>query len=135
MGLYNYVNYPNRCRKCGCPINDWQTKDGEYEDLCFKVVSIEKVSNFYDICPQCNAWNEYRRIDGQLILIDCDEQMEYVKCKNCKWSWEYTYDEDLGTENRIISKKGYYLRCPLTSGLYFEKEPIELLGDQNEIQN
>lgn len=128
MGLYNYVNYPSKCRKCGFLINSWQTKDDTIYDLALISVPIEDINEFHDICPKCQAWNKYRRIGEKLVLIDCESDiMEYVRCKKCQWSWNYTYDKDLKVEDCIIAKKGYYLRCPFGQGLYFEKEPVKLL--------
>lgn len=91
-------------------------------------VPAEEVNEFYDICPKCGAWNQYQNINGKLVLLDCQyDVMEYTRCKNCEHNHEYSYDEDLKIGERLLAKKGYYMNCLLAKGLYFEKEPIELL--------
>lgn len=132
MGVYNYVKFKARCRKCGCEINSWQTKDNNKYDLCFFNVPHDEVGEFYTICENCDTWNEYRWVDGKLILIDCDEVMDYVKCKKCQWSWDYIRNKDEYINGELFIKKGYYLQCPFYQSLYFEKEPVELLRNNSE---
>jgi hypothetical protein len=92
------------------------------------LVPADEVDEFHGICPKCDAWNQYRNISGKLVLVDCRYNvMEYIRCKNCNHNNEYSYDEDLKIGEHLLVKKGYYMNCLLAKGLYFEKEPIELL--------
>lgn len=59
MGLFDYVNFEMACPKCGAPLHDFQTKDG---DVYMNTVEIEAVTSFYTACPQCKHWVELTRV-------------------------------------------------------------------------
>lgn len=69
MGLYNMVNFSTKCPKCGEPITDFQTKDG---DLNCRTVDFFEVDNFYSSCDKCGTILEYtlKPEIRKLITID-----------------------------------------------------------------
>lgn len=124
MGLYNYVNYPAKCRKCGKEINDWQTKDDKIHDLALIPVPVEDVDEFHDSCFCCGAWNEFQRIDGELFLINCDlEEMQYNQCKECQWHHSFEIEKEIDLKWQFL-KPGFHMVCSnMQNRLWFENRP------------
>lgn len=60
MGLYDHVvDVPSTpCRKCGQPLDGWQTTDREPRLL---EVSYLNCDSFYTYCTGCREWHEYAR--------------------------------------------------------------------------
>ena len=57
MGMYDTVIGITRdCEKCGEPLKDWQSKDGECD---LKELNYWEVDNFYTSCDVCDTWHEY----------------------------------------------------------------------------
>ena len=59
MGMFDYVAYEAPCKKCGAPLTNWQSKDG---DCVMERISFRDVRHFYTSCNTCGTWNEYRVI-------------------------------------------------------------------------
>jgi hypothetical protein len=56
MGMFDYVKFECECPDCGCPVTEFQSKDGE----CDMVTLLpEDVKNFYTSCPCCKLWIEF----------------------------------------------------------------------------
>lgn len=59
MGMFDWVRMPGlMCYNCGeeMPEKGWQSKSGE---CLLDELEPKDVKNFYQMCPGCDAWNEY----------------------------------------------------------------------------
>lgn len=81
MGMFDYVNFKADCFLCGSRIADnWQTKDSEEGDCTLSVVDLWQVEGLvYNICPKCEAWNEYEVRGGTPVLKPQEELPEYQR--------------------------------------------------------
>ncbi len=70
MGMFDYVNYSAPCWKCGAIIKRFQSKDAGCH---LETVEPNEVSNFYDMCDSCGAWNEYNVIRPTDVTIELNE--------------------------------------------------------------
>jgi len=83
MGMFDNVIYKANCKRCGKPLGDFQTKDG---DCVLEDLTPDKISNFYTSCDSCNAWNDFKvnkvctvesieqTLDGEIDYGDDDEE-------------------------------------------------------------
>lgn len=58
MGMFDYVDVQLPCI-CGTILSGWQSKDAGCD---LATISPADVRRFYDICPDCNMWNEWQVI-------------------------------------------------------------------------
>ena len=66
--MFDDVVYPEgECWKCKYPMMHFQSKDGE---CVMAVLQPEDVQRFYGICPECEAWNEYRVVPVGGVRIE-----------------------------------------------------------------
>ena len=66
MGMFDTVKYKAPCWKCGEPITEFQSKDGE---CMLEIVTPKQVGNFYGSCYKCHAWNEYDVIPSKVEIV------------------------------------------------------------------
>ncbi len=57
MGMYDYVEYEAKCKKCGEPLEGFQSKDAE---CLLETVLPKDVKDFYTTCEACGQWNEFK---------------------------------------------------------------------------
>lgn len=71
MGMFDYVKFRSKCFNCKYELgrpekgSEFQSKDG---DCTLSVLKPKDVRRFYEICPKCKAWNEYKVRRGKPIL-------------------------------------------------------------------
>ena len=58
MSLFDYVEYEAECWKCGKPLHEFQTKDGDLPQMA--TLKPDDVERFYTYCRECGAWNEFQ---------------------------------------------------------------------------
>ena len=56
MGLFNIVNFPTQCPRCGVHIDDFQTKDDTNDSLYMEIVDFRTVREFHTSCNNCDSW-------------------------------------------------------------------------------
>lgn len=56
MGLFNIVNFPIKCPRCGSSISDFQTKDDACDTLYMETVDFRSVREFHTSCKNCDSW-------------------------------------------------------------------------------
>lgn len=56
--MFDYIDYEEKCLKCGALVNDFQSKDGPCDLIKLKPW---QVNSFYSFCPNCKTWIEYTR--------------------------------------------------------------------------
>lgn len=54
--MFDYVKYKANCRKCGEPLDNFQSKDGE---CLLETIEPKDVKRFYTDCDKCGTWNEF----------------------------------------------------------------------------
>ena len=69
MGMFDYVDYNISCKKCGCTVDGFQSKDGPCE---LKTLPVTIVKNFYSSCPSCGTWVEVTNVEDTLS-VEFDE--------------------------------------------------------------
>ena len=76
MSVFDYVTPPDdaSCGRCGAPIGDAQSKDG---DCLMATLPFTAVLNFYSICKQCRTWNEWNIKIPTTLTADDYEQSVY----------------------------------------------------------
>ena len=55
MGMFDYVDYPTECPRCGGKVTEWQSKDGP---CTLDRLTPRDVLFFYQTCPHCSSWLE-----------------------------------------------------------------------------
>lgn len=85
MGLFNYVKHSAPCWKCGTELTTWQTKDG---DLYMTIVRPDEVREFYEHCPECKTWNQYRVVPTAWKIVPDDERENVDRCPACHREFE-----------------------------------------------
>ena len=73
MGMFDYVNYKADCRKCGKPLNDFQSKSAHDGEDLMRTLEPKDVSNFYTNCEKCNTWNDFKVIPQSMEVVHTDE--------------------------------------------------------------
>ena len=68
--MFDYVKYKAPCKKCGHVLTGWQSKDGE---CLMNEVEPKDVRRFYDNCPKCKTWNEYKVIPQSIKIVGVKE--------------------------------------------------------------
>lgn len=67
MGMFDYVDHePLPCKECGKMLDNWQSKCGPCELLR---LPISEVDYFYDMCSECDAWNEYE-VEKEVVVTN-----------------------------------------------------------------
>ena len=66
--MFDTIKYKAPCWKCGFELTNFQSKSGE---CLLKIISPKKLGtgNFYEMCPKCQAWNEYDVIPKEIEII------------------------------------------------------------------
>lgn len=64
--MFDWVDYEAKCWRCGEELTKFQSKDG---DCLLNVLLPKQVTRFYDSCPKCRAWNEYRVISKEVEIV------------------------------------------------------------------
>lgn len=74
MGLFDYVKYEAPCWNCGKILTKFQSKDA---DCTLTEVTPSDVKNFYNCCPNCFAWNEYKvkHISTEIVLDESQKRI------------------------------------------------------------
>lgn len=67
MGMFDYVNLTDKCRKCNRRLGNFQSKDGE---CTLKRLEPSEVKNFYTACDHCHEWHEYRVTPARAFSIE-----------------------------------------------------------------
>lgn len=57
-------------------LTEWQSKDGECDMSVLNPVDVEC---FYELCPKCSTWNEYRVKPLVIEIVPDEELREYQK--------------------------------------------------------
>jgi len=69
MGMYDYVKYKAKCWRCGGEIKSFQTKDSNCNMDTILPKKLGNNSRFYEMCPVCGAWNEYKVITKEVEIV------------------------------------------------------------------
>ena len=56
MGMFDWVVFETKCRKCKQKIDGFQSKDSV---CCLNTIDFWEVRNFYAPCDNCASWIEY----------------------------------------------------------------------------
>jgi hypothetical protein len=72
MGMFDTVDYVDNCRKCGLPIDEFQSKDGPCE---LRRLSPRDVRGFYAYCRNCKTWNQWKVI-AHSVHVERDNPRE-----------------------------------------------------------
>lgn len=73
MGMFDYVKFKAKCRKCGKVLTSWQTKDGPQ---MMTTLEAKEVRSFYTDCPKCETWNEYNVVAKEFKIV-LDKKANY----------------------------------------------------------
>lgn len=71
MGMFDWVNYKAPCWKCGEELKGFQSKDA---DCVLARMEPMDVEHFYDLCPKCGTWNQYRVVPPRAAEIVPDDK-------------------------------------------------------------
>ncbi len=72
MGMFDFVRYTANCEKCGEPLKDFQSKDGE---CLLKVIRPDQEDYFYSICEKCHTWHDFT-VDRVCIVRNIEVQVK-----------------------------------------------------------
>lgn len=83
--MFNYVKFKAGCWKCKTELKDFQTKDG-YRELALEKITPKQIGegSFYNMCPYCQAWNEYEVIpkEVEVIFNEKESKLRTINSKN-----------------------------------------------------
>ena len=66
MGMFDYVKYEANCRKCGHPLADFQSKDG---DCVMDTLDPGQVRHFYTSCDKCGTWHNFKVVPTAYAVV------------------------------------------------------------------
>lgn len=93
MGMFDRVKYQYTCPKCGCLMDDFQTKDKEC-DLDY--YEAHEVDNFYTGCgdySKCRIFVEFYHQGDGVYKVVVDESGEHLK----------EYDDEVTIHGHVIT--------------------------------
>ena len=79
MGMYDHINFEDKCPDCGEKVINFQSKNGP---CLMAELEFWEVNNFYSWCTKCDIWIEYTlglRPNRKLIIKDYSRFAERTK--------------------------------------------------------
>ena len=72
MGMFDYVEFSTKCKKCGETVTGFQTKDSRCR-LDYLKVSDSHLEHFYSSCDSCGEWIDVYKEGGLLKIKTADD--------------------------------------------------------------
>lgn len=76
MGMFDYVRYEADCRKCGKPLNDFQSKSAHDQECLMRILEPKDVGDFYTNCRNCDTWNKFEVQPMEIKIIQTDKDFD-----------------------------------------------------------